>query len=63
LEGGGCVGKSKRNHVVLKGARFAAERCLPFISLLDTNQMVRIGEVKASTYKCGPYQDGRKGQR
>jgi hypothetical protein len=48
LEGGGCVGKSKRNNVVLKGAKFAAERCLPFISFVDMNQMVCVGEVKAS---------------
>jgi hypothetical protein len=48
LKGGGWVGKSKRNHVVLEGAKFAAEHCLPFISFLDTNQMVRVREVKAS---------------
>jgi hypothetical protein len=48
LEGGGGVCKSKRNHVVLKGAKFAVEHCLPFISFLDTNQMVCVREVKAS---------------
>jgi hypothetical protein len=48
LKSGGCVGKSKLNHVVFERTKFAAERCLPFIPFLDTNQMVRIGEVKAS---------------
>jgi hypothetical protein len=48
LKGGGCVGKFKRNHVVFKRTKFAAERCLPFIAFLDTNQMVHIGKVKAS---------------
>jgi hypothetical protein len=42
------VSFNKGYYVVLKGAEFTVECCFPLIPLLDTNQVIHIGEVKAS---------------
>ena len=45
LESGGCVGKSERHYTPFEGAVASLESCLPFIALLDLDQMVGMLEV------------------
>ena len=45
LESGRCVGESERHYMPFKGAVASLESCLPFIALLDSDQMVGMLEV------------------
>ena len=45
LESSGCIGESKRHYVPFEGAIVSPESCLPFVTLLDLDQMVGVPEV------------------
>ena len=45
LESGRCVGESERHYVPFEGAIVSLESPLPFITLLDLDQMVGMPEV------------------
>ena len=45
LESSGCIGESERHYVPFKGAVASPESHLPFIALLDSDQMVGMPEV------------------
>ena len=45
LESGRCVGESERHYVPFKGAVTSPESHVPFITLLDSDQMVGVPEV------------------
>ena len=45
LEGGGSIAESKRHYTPFEGAIVSPESCLPFVALLDLDQMVGVPEV------------------
>ena len=45
LESGGCIGESERQYMPFEGAIASPESCLPFITLLDSDQMIGMPEV------------------
>ena len=45
LESDGCIGESERHYAPFKGAAVSPESRLPFIALLDSDQMVGMPEV------------------
>ena len=45
LESGRCIGESERHYTPFKGAVASLESCLPFVTLLDSDQMVGMLEV------------------
>ena len=45
LESGRCVGESKRHYAPFEGAIASPESHLPFVALLDSDQMVSVLEV------------------
>ena len=45
LESGGCIGESERHYVPFEGAIASPESHLPFVALLDSDQMVGVPEV------------------
>ena len=45
LESGRCIGESERHYMPFKGAVASLESCLPFVTLLDSDQMVGMLEV------------------
>ena len=45
LESGGCVGESERHYMPFEGAVASPESHLPFVTLLDLEQMVGLPEV------------------
>ena len=47
LESGGCVGESKRHYLPFEGAIASPESHLPFVTLLDLDQMVGMLEVNS----------------
>ena len=42
LESGGCIGESKRHYTPFEGAIVSLESHLPFIALMDLDQMVGV---------------------
>ena len=45
LESRGCIAESDRHDSVFEEAVSATERCLPFVSLLDSDEVVAVFEV------------------
>ena len=45
LESSGCVGESERHYAPFEGALASPESHLPFVALLDLDQMVGVLEV------------------
>ena len=45
LENGRCIGESERHYMPFKGAVASLESHLPFVTLLDSDQMVGVLEV------------------